>query len=269
MHVWVDGGQLQVVDHVNTIGAVTGQTVPVSSPSPATGPQGDEESGDSVAGLSGALGKTAMGGFAIHQSIQGAASFAGHPDVGQVAGDAASTAATIGAAALVNPFLALGAAVAILPQKLMDWSSALIEGRRDIAMFSGELQYTFGEAERRTAIRGIQSADSLGASTSALSSEYQDLLDMIRPIKDTVTKDLQNIMTGILAILQASPVLKIAEKYPEYIDAILSGMTGIAGFLGKILESQEKKDSDTNFEEWAKFVRSGMGHLPTLRPLGP
>jgi len=266
MHVWVDGGQLQVVDHVNTIGAVTGQTVPLSSPSPATGPQGNEASGEDVAGSLGRLTKLSGYGAAIHQSVQGAANFAGHPEVGQVAGDAAGTALTIaGIAALANPVTALGVAIAVLPSKIMDWTNALIEGKREIAAFSGQLQYVFGETERREAIRGIQTADAVAPSMSVLSSQYQDLLDEVRPIKDAVTQDIQNLM---LVLVEALRGVVFLLQIGNAISDKLSVLGMIRQAVNKIADQIEQSDSETNFEEWAKFVRSGMGALPTIRPVG-
>jgi len=79
-------------------------------------------------------------------------------------------------------------------------------------------------------------------------------------------------MTVVLLLVKTSGLLQLmaaAEKLPDWMDLIKGQGAAMSYLLKKLYESKERKDSDTNFENWAKFVRSGMGQLPTLKPLGP
>jgi hypothetical protein len=156
-----------------------------------------------------------MGGNAAQVGANTAQNFMGPTQgaiVGQAAGFAQKTAGIAGQQfnpmTGANPLKAMQNAsemavqISKLPAHIMDWSQALVDSQKTISRFSGVLQQTFAQAERREIVRGIESAGRTGGATSDLSDSLQDLYDLIQPVKDTVTIVIARTLTSGLQILQ-------------------------------------------------------------------
>lgn len=268
MHVWIDGGQLQTVDHINTIGAVTGKTVPVSSPSPATGSQDDEEAGEFTGAPSGGRfgwqSLLSVGAFAgmARNAITSQAGFAGGQPVSQMASDAMSMGGTVvgGAAAGaqlgsvvpgvgtavgagVGAAVGASAAIATLPQKIVEWGEALVDSRKHLSLWSGQLQGFDLEKQWRQWQRDIKSAESTGASTAGLGRALQDLQDEWRPIRDEVYKAATIIVQGSARVIQFGAKLwEHTESLPKGLKELAEIIKILSWINDKINPPQEDKE---------------------------
>lgn len=120
-----------------------------------------------------------------------------------------------------------------------EWTQALLDSKRGIAMFNGELQKTFSEAERREFLRASESGERTGAAASKLSGDWQDFLDTVQPMKD----DLYVIATivtrsGITMTKILAGILQMVE--------ITSGIKGFVDWW----RSRNSAKTATNFEDW-------------------
>jgi len=289
MHVWVDGGQLQLVDHINSLGAVTGkhlqsaQTSPASPVSP-TGPT-DDAAGDqnetsnallSLLGIGGAAGPAAIVAAAtyagsradqavrggIHSTTENASPFIGQTQ-SKIAGDAAEFGYDLAnnsspASLATRPDKVL-ATMASLPRHVTDWTEALLHSTEGLRQFSGTIGTMFAQAQVREITRGIQSAQATGGNLSEMSTAYQDLLDEVRPIKDALTNTISTVLAGLLWDIKE--IVRYA-KYLEYLPGI-APLVAIA----KALEGKQQKDQ-TFFDAFARSWQTGEFSYRSTKP-GP
>lgn len=160
------------------------------------------------------LDMAAVAGFGYlgRQAAGGVTSFVTDEGTGRVLNDVTGTATgglqnvATGAAAgmqlggpagaAVGAVVGAGATIATLPQKILDWSQALVDSRERLSMWSGQLQAMRREAEIRGYARDIESARNTAGTASSLNSSLQGLYDELRPMKD----QLYNLVAGVASI---------------------------------------------------------------------
>ena len=219
----------------------------------------------------------AMRGFAYQQAFETLASFGAQSAAGQagywadkgtaaVLSDAAGTA--VGAIGKIGQGAAAGsafgpvgtaigaaagaaAAVSELPTKIMEWSEALVESKRDLSLWSGQLQEFFAEKEIRGWKRDILSAESTGSQTAALGRKLEDLKDELRPIKDEIFKASAVIAEGVIWVAKISDnIWKVKE----------AEVGSIPWFIKKLSEISDKlnpsADTSAIQSKWAEAWRN-------------
>jgi len=211
------------------------------------------------------LDAAAVAGFGYlgRQAVQGAASFVSDEGTGRVLGDVGGTAGqgltniATGAAAGMQLGGPVGAAVgavvggaatiATLPQKIMEWSQALVDSRDKLAMWSGLLQAMKRESEIRGYARDIQSARETAPWANDLNQSLQDVYDELRPIKDDVYKMAALLATGTLQIIK--PLVTIEKN-----TGILLSMFGLVRVVAQVAEwwRGEQTAEDTTVQAWAR-----------------
>lgn len=152
-----------------------------------------------------------------------AMSFAGGT-AGQIVNDMGSQAASsvsniAGAAAqgaaLGGPVGAGAAAVAAtaveiakLPSKIRDWSESLLASQKTISRFDGQMAKAFAQREVSELKRNMASAAATGGSTADLSKNLDELYDVLRPLKDSITIVVSRELTSLVRVLNGmAPVL--------------------------------------------------------------
>lgn len=171
------------------------------------------------------------------------------------------------AGAAVGAVVGAGATIATLPQKIIDWSQALVDSRERLSMWSGALQAMRREAEIRGYARDIESARETAPAANMLNRQMQDMLDELRPIKDEVFKISAFLATGAIG------AVRIGMKYGPQIEQVLKWVPGIKDsfipeiiavirkampVLDKILASQEV--GDTTVQRWARAWNDAPMH---------
>jgi hypothetical protein len=162
---------------------------------------------------------------------------------GQVAGSAASYAAQ-GAQIAMNPMTMLRgegfAHAARLPGLIKEWGEALVESKRGIAQFNGQIAMAFAEAEHRGIIRAVQSGERTAGATSGLSDALQDLYDQVQPMKDTVTivlsTGVEALVRGVsLGLAYMQRIYEVLKLFNPLLDAVEEGvdLLGTRGIEGK------------------------------------
>jgi hypothetical protein len=152
----------------------------------------------------------------------------------------------VGAAA--GALVGMSSSIAKMPAKLMEWSEALVSSRRDLAMWSGDLQGLFRMRERRQFERDIESARETGPATTALGSSLEDLYDALRPIKDDVYKALALYLQPTIEAI--TKIVVILDQY----DPFLRSIKLIADIADKYFGEQQK--NGTNIVKWADAWRN-------------
>ena len=211
------------------------------------------------------LDAAAVAGFGYlgRQAVQGATSFVSDEGTGRVLGDVGGTIGqgltniSTGAAAGMQLGGPVGAAVgavvggaatiATLPQKIMEWSQALVDSRDKLAMWSGLLQAMKRESEIRGYARDIQSARETAPWANDLNQSLQDVYDELRPIKDDVYKMAALLATGTLQIIK--PMVMIEKN-----TGILLSMFGLVRVVAQVAEwwRGEQTAEDTTVQAWAR-----------------
>lgn len=115
----------------------------------------------------------------------------------------------------------LAKAIAEMPAAIADWSEQLVESKRHLMQFNGDMAATFMEARRRDILRNIESGQRTASSTGDLMEALSDLRDVVQPIKDVIsnglTKTLTPIVQGMATVVDYftkwSPVFVLAEKW--------------------------------------------------------
>lgn len=213
-------------------------------------------------------------GYVGMRGARGATQFVSDEGTGQVLGDmqeaaiggagriagAATAGSHLGGPAGMMAGLAIGAAseVATLPQKILDWSEALVKSREHLAMWSGQLQQIGREAEIRGYMRDIQSAQETAPMADVLNKTLQDVLDELRPMKDDVFKIASLLATSGLRALQAFLAIQ------EHAGAIASPLLFAIDKVGRFIDwwmGKEERDP-TTVQQWADAWRN---HVPTNR----
>lgn len=159
-----------------------------------------------------------------YQPIGEAASFIGGPgakianemvgQAGSAVGNIASTAnrgASLGMAvggpvgagvgAVAGGVAQAGIEIAKLPNRIKDWSEALLSSQRTISRFDGRMAAAFAQADVRGIRRDIASARATGGATADLSNSMQDLYDALRPLKDSITTVIAKDLAGLVRLL--------------------------------------------------------------------
>jgi len=194
-------------------------------------------------------------GFGMGQSnaqIAGGMANAATTGVSSVVGGAmkgasvGSMAGPIGAGvgALAGGLGAASVELARLPGRIVDWSEALLASQRTISRFSGVMAQADAQRDVRKLQRDFASAGNTGGSTADLSHSMDDLYDVLRPLKDTVTiviaQELNLLVRGITAMAPAIVVLAgVAAKAG---DMMTGGMMGFQDqfllALGKVIADE-------------------------------
>ena len=166
------------------------------------------------------------------------------------------------AGAAVGAVVGAGATIANLPQKIMDWSQALVDSRDHLSKWSGQLQAMRREAEIRTAARDIQSARETAPYASSLNQVLQDIYDEMRPIKDEMYK-----ITASLAIAGLKTGQGIWEIYGflRKVDPVLSQMDFVRSKILEFIDWTMGKDEPegTTVQKWAEAWRDTR--IPSAR----
>ena len=137
----------------------------------------------------------------------------------------------------------------------MAWAESLLEGQRALAQFNGILQQTFMRAELRTMLRQIGSAGETAVRTEGLSDAYQDILDTLQPIRDSVTNVIAQHLTELLRIVN------VGVHALKFVFDHAPGVFGGIGIGLKLLEFIEKNtrkeamDRNIAFERFMDHVR--------------
>lgn len=287
MHVWVDGGQLELVDHINTLGSINGRTSTKPQSAGGQQQQGEGQSSD-IDQLFSLQNLLAGGAFTMlaRNAILGGLRGAGGDVVSGIASDAMNLAGQVPAATAAGaqvgfqaggPIGALagaaGGAVAgmesaiiQLPDHILEWDKALVESREGLARWSGTLQEVFWVSKQREYLREQASATTTGAATQGLNENWQNLLDEIRPMKDEIYKGtalIANFATQILTTLAS-------------IDKASNGMlldfvpfVGILRRLGQIADHYfPPQKSNALHVRWMQNWQLPLS-LPGAPPVGP
>lgn len=124
----------------------------------------------------------------------------------------------------LGPLKELGTTLVRFPGYLQDWGDSLIESRRAIAAWNGQIAGAMLEQERRQIVRGIGSGQRTAFSTRALVDAMDDLLDEVQPLKDVVTNSLNLIVVlltrGLTTLIQIAKILGPAAGVPGMIATI-------------------------------------------------
>ena len=234
---------LAILGSAATLGALAGHGLR-SAGQTATGMSADKGTADVLNDVTG----TAIGGAggAVSGAMAGATIGSVVPGVGTAVG------------AAIGGLVGASGSLASLPKKILDWSEALVESRRDLAKWSGVLQRTYLEAQRREYAREIQSARATGSTTAVLSEVYQDTLDDLQDIKD----DIHNVTAAVLII--ATNYINWNVKVAKFLGkgGILGHLEGIGWGIEKLAELITG-DKKTNVKEWADAWRNAK--IPSSR----
>ena len=99
-------------------------------------------------------------------------------------------------------------AMSKIPSAILEWTNALLESKKAIAAFSGEMQIMLGESWVREINRAARSAGRTGESALALSRSYQDFLDRMQPYKDVAfNKAADLLIPAIEKLANAAEIL--------------------------------------------------------------
>ena len=210
----------------------------------------------------GDLGKLAV--RAGTSAIGGAADVLADKATGGVLKDVAGTAlsgmsniaqgAKMGAAfgpegMAIGAVVAASGTIATLPAKIIEWSDALVESRRDLAKWNGRLQAFFRMQERQQLMRDIDSARETSGSTMLLGETLQDIYDELRPIKD----DMYNVsaMVATVAARYFQDTIRMFDLFSgtsKVISQIEKYMSAIFGI--------DKDQTNPNINKWAEAWRN-------------
>ena len=121
----------------------------------------------------------------------------------------ATTGAMLGGApgAIIGGIAGASLEIAKLPERVNEWSKALVESKRGIAQWNGALTQYFAEAEWRQIRRDIASGREIGEPISRLGHAWQNLQDETRPTKDWVTGVLANALTNATRTVESGHTL--------------------------------------------------------------
>lgn len=136
----------------------------------------------------------------------GASNLAG----GAVGGGVAGSMMFGGAAGWgVGAAIGLSIEAAKLPKRILEWSEALVDSKRGIAQFNGELQGYFASSQWRQIRRDIESGRRTSESTSRLGYAVENFKDTIQPALDATSNILSGIFTP--AIRDMDDLAKVAK----------------------------------------------------------
>jgi len=215
----------------------------------------------------------AVGAFSYlgQKALGGAAQFMSDEGTGRVLGDVQSTAVSgllgnvaTGAmagfqlggpkGAAIGAVVGAASTIATLPQKILEWSEALVTSRQRLAMWSGQLQQVGREAQIRGYMRDIQSAQETAPAASTLNQQLQAVLDELRPMKDTLYDFTAHSATFTLVFGR----LLMAFLELDWEKGLKIGEEMLNIMIGK---DQETRDP-TTVQHWADSWRN---HVPTGR----
>jgi hypothetical protein len=175
-----------------------------------------------------------MAGAATNAAIAPFAGAAQGAALGSIAGPGG---AVLGA--VVGGLAGTVGEISKLPQKIMEWSEALVDSKRNLAQFSPTLANAFAQADQRGVVRNMGSAGRTSGTISELSTKLQDVYDTIQPIRDRFTVAVGSILTPLLGAVNkiggvVEGLLSAAESIPLIGDALVS--------IRKEMEESAKKD---------------------------
>lgn len=185
-------------------------------------------------------------GGAANAAATGASNIVGGAMKGASVG---SIAGPIGAGvgALAGGLGAASVELAKLPSRIVDWSEALLASQRTISRFSGVMSQAEAQSEVRKLQRDFISAGNTGGATADLSHSMDDLYDVLRPLKDTVTiviaQELTMLTKGISQLAPAITALTGAAV--SLADMMTGGTWNLSaqffGALAKVLADENER----------------------------
>ncbi len=124
--------------------------------------------------------------------------------LGMMAGGPAGAA--VGAAA--GALSASSKELAMLPKRIVDWSESLVSSQKAISRFSGPMSQAFAQRDLAQTRRDIASAQATGGSTAELTKSLDQIYDVVRPLKDSITIVLANELSVLVRTLEAmTPIM--------------------------------------------------------------
>lgn len=178
------------------------------------------------------------GANVINQAGKQVGSSAGNIASGAVTGASIGSMAgpwgTVGGA-VVGGVVSSAGEIAKIPNRIKDWSEALLESQKTISRFSGQMSAAFAQAEVRGIRRDIVSANATAGSTSDLSNSMQDLYDTLRPLKDSLTNVVATDLAALArAMNSAVPLLEAVVTTLAEIAAFIPGIGPLAAEAAKV-----------------------------------
>jgi hypothetical protein len=175
----------------------------------------------------------------------------------------AAAGAAMGTALMPGPGTAIGAALgaitatagamSTLPSKITEWTEALVNSKRELAMWSGPLQAWFRIQQRREIRRDIQTARETGGATILLAEEWQDFLDEVRPLAADAF---------LITAEFAKKGINILETLLQHGEIIAALMPWVGRYLNEILKEAQKANEEkygeqrTNIKSWMDAWRN-------------
>lgn len=96
-------------------------------------------------------------------------------------------------------FRLLETAIFELPAAIADWTEQLLSSKRHLAAFNADIALAAAEGKRREIMRNIASGNRIGPAQLELQRAYDDLMDTLQPIKDSITQMLSLVLTRAAA----------------------------------------------------------------------
>lgn len=162
--------------------------------------------------------------------------------VGSIAGPVGA-----GIGAIAGGLGAASTEIAKLPSRIVDWSEALLSSQRTISRFSGVMAQAEAQRDVRKLQRDFISAGTTGGSTADLSHSMDDLYDVLRPLKDTVTiviaQELTMLVKGVS--MMAPAIVSLAGASVTLADFMTGGTFNLSpkffSALAKVLEDENER----------------------------
>jgi hypothetical protein len=168
--------------------AGAGQLVSAYGPSIAKNLPGVHELG-SLAGFAAGPTNANIGGQMANTAAGAASNVAGGALTGAAIGSLGGPLGA-GVGAAIGAMAAGSKEIAMLPLRVKDFAESLVESQRGLSRYSGPLSQAFAQSDVRGLRRDIASAHATGDTTAKLVGSLDDLQDVLRPLKDSVTSGL-------------------------------------------------------------------------------
>lgn len=225
--------------------AIGGQIVQSAGPSFLRNLPGIEPAAQLLGFGMGQANAQIAGGMA-NAATTGASNIAGGAMKGASVGSIAGPVGA-GVGALAGGLGAASVELAKLPSRIVDWSEALLDSQRTISRFSGVMAQADAQRDVRKLQRDFASAGTTGGSTADLSHSMDDLYDVLRPLKDTVTiviaQELNMLVKGVSAMAPA--IVALAGAAAVLADAMTGGTWSLSpkffAELAKVMEAENER----------------------------
>ena len=248
-----------------------------------------------VGGQLGIQGARAAGSWA-YQPLGEAASFVGGQAgniVNDMAGQASSSLSNVASTATHGASLGMalggpaGAAVggvaggvaqagieiAKLPNRIKDWSESLLASQKTISRFSGVMAQAFAQRDVRSLKRDFASAQVTGGSTADLTRSMEDLYDILRPLKDSMTIVVSRELSSLVKLLTnlAPSLTQLAGGVAVIADMLTGFSFNLSGELLKAMKEVQAEEGRAAIRRSkAGFgAASAIGRLQAEDPAKP